>query len=131
MYNFVNWTIQFDRTALYVMGYWNPKDNQIPTQNSTQNLYSGVGVQLLFFIQPLTKIHGIHHPDRSTYQALPGRNRPVYRPQRHQPGVPEGQNSPRFVGKAGQGKTTLLNIIGSLDTPTEGEVTVLEIPSPS
>ena len=48
VYNFVNWTIQFDRTALYVMGYWNPKDNRIPTQNSTQNLYAGVGVQLLF-----------------------------------------------------------------------------------
>ncbi|MCB0561865.1 MAG: ABC transporter ATP-binding protein [Lewinellaceae bacterium] len=30
-----------------------------------------------------------------------------------------------FVGPSGSGKTTLLNIIGSLDTPTEGEVTVL------
>ncbi|MCB9286497.1 MAG: hypothetical protein H6560_04200 [Lewinellaceae bacterium] len=48
LYNFITWTIQFDRTALYVMGYWNPKDNQIPTQNSTRNLYSGVGVQVLF-----------------------------------------------------------------------------------
>lgn len=48
VYNFINWTIQFDRTTLYVMGYWNPKENRIPTQNSTQNLYSGVGVQLLF-----------------------------------------------------------------------------------
>ncbi|MCO6487400.1 MAG: hypothetical protein J5I98_03230 [Phaeodactylibacter sp.] len=48
VYNFINWTIQFDRTALYVMGYWNPKDNRIPTQNSTQNLYSGPGLQVLF-----------------------------------------------------------------------------------
>ncbi|MCB0584800.1 MAG: ABC transporter ATP-binding protein [Phaeodactylibacter sp.] len=30
-----------------------------------------------------------------------------------------------FVGPSGSGKTTLLNIIGSLDTPTEGEVLVL------
>lgn len=30
-----------------------------------------------------------------------------------------------LVGPSGSGKTTLLNIIGSLDTPTEGEVIVL------
>ena len=30
-----------------------------------------------------------------------------------------------LVGPSGSGKTTLLNIIGSLDSPTEGEVTVL------
>ena len=30
-----------------------------------------------------------------------------------------------LVGPSGSGKTTLLNIIGSLDTPSEGEVTVL------
>lgn len=30
-----------------------------------------------------------------------------------------------LVGPSGSGKTTLLNIIGSLDTPTEGEVNVL------
>lgn len=31
-----------------------------------------------------------------------------------------------LVGPSGSGKTTLLNIIGSLDTPSEGEVTVLK-----
>ncbi|MDD3282804.1 MAG: ATP-binding cassette domain-containing protein, partial [Candidatus Cloacimonetes bacterium] len=30
-----------------------------------------------------------------------------------------------FVGPSGSGKTTLLNILGSLDTPTKGEVEVL------
>ena len=30
-----------------------------------------------------------------------------------------------FIGPSGSGKTTLLNIIGSLDSPTGGEVTVL------
>jgi len=33
-----------------------------------------------------------------------------------------------LVGPSGSGKTTLLNIIGSLDSPSEGEVTVLERP---
>jgi putative ABC transport system ATP-binding protein len=31
-----------------------------------------------------------------------------------------------LVGPSGSGKTTLLNIIGSLDSPSEGEVTVLD-----
>jgi putative ABC transport system ATP-binding protein len=31
-----------------------------------------------------------------------------------------------LIGPSGSGKTTLLNIMGSLDTPTEGEVLVLE-----
>ena len=48
VYNFINWQRQFDKTTLFVMGYWNPKDTQLPTQNSTQNLYSGVGLQVLF-----------------------------------------------------------------------------------
>jgi len=30
-----------------------------------------------------------------------------------------------LIGPSGSGKTTLLNIVGSLDTPTEGDVTVL------
>jgi len=33
-----------------------------------------------------------------------------------------------LIGPSGSGKTTLLNIIGSLDTPTEGEVVVLGKP---
>lgn len=36
-----------------------------------------------------------------------------------------------LVGPSGSGKTTLLNIIGSLDTPTEGEVIVLGKSVPS
>lgn len=48
VYNFINWRKQFDNTTLFVMAYWNPQDNRIPTQNSTQNLYSGLGVQILW-----------------------------------------------------------------------------------
>ncbi|UCD38253.1 MAG: ATP-binding cassette domain-containing protein, partial [Fidelibacterota bacterium] len=33
-----------------------------------------------------------------------------------------------LVGPSGSGKTTLLNIIGGLDAPSEGSVTVLDMP---
>jgi hypothetical protein len=48
VYNFVNWRRQFDNTTLFIMAYWNPKDTRIPTQNSAQNPYSGLGLQALF-----------------------------------------------------------------------------------
>ncbi len=47
VYNFVNWKKQFDKTTLILMGYWNPKNSRIPTQSSTQNAYSGIGVQAI------------------------------------------------------------------------------------
>jgi hypothetical protein len=49
VYSFVNWALQFDKTTLYLMGYWNPKDTQLPSQNNaTQNPYAGIGLQVLF-----------------------------------------------------------------------------------
>ena len=48
LYNFFTWRKQFDKTTLFVMAYWNPEDTRIPTQNSTQNLYAGLGVQAMF-----------------------------------------------------------------------------------
>ena len=48
LYNFVNWYRQFDRTTLYVMGYWNPETAQIPTAGSETNLYGGKGIQVMF-----------------------------------------------------------------------------------
>ncbi len=48
VYNFVNWYRQFDRTTLYVMGYWNPENNQLPNMGTTENLYGGIGIQLMF-----------------------------------------------------------------------------------
>ena len=38
----------------------------------------------------------------------------------------EAQSFVSFVGPSGSGKTTLLNLIGCLDTPTEGEVVIKE-----
>ncbi len=48
VYNFINWFRQFDRTTFYVMAYWNPENNQMPTMGTAENLYGGVGVQLMF-----------------------------------------------------------------------------------
>ena len=48
LYNFINWFRQFDHTTLYVMGYWNPKDNLLINNDFTENLYGGIGIQLMF-----------------------------------------------------------------------------------
>ena len=50
LYNFVNWYRQFDHTTLYVMGYWNPENNQLPTTGVAENLYGGVGIQVMFVL---------------------------------------------------------------------------------
>ena len=50
VYNFVNWYRQFDRTTLYVMGYWNPENNQMPVMGTAKNLYGGKGVQVMFVL---------------------------------------------------------------------------------
>lgn len=46
-YNFVNWKHQFNKVALYFMAYWNPEDYRMPLQNTTSNLTSGKGVQIM------------------------------------------------------------------------------------
>ena len=48
VYNFVNWQKQFNKWSLYLMGYANPKDYYIPTQGADENLYGGLGIQLMF-----------------------------------------------------------------------------------
>jgi len=48
VYNFVNWQKQFNKWSLYLMGYANPKDYNIPTQGADESLYGGLGVQLMF-----------------------------------------------------------------------------------
>lgn len=49
-YNFINWFRQFDKTTLYVMGYWNPENAVIPAMGtvSTENLYGGIGIQIMY-----------------------------------------------------------------------------------
>ena len=49
-YNFINWFRQFDKTTLYVMGYWNPENAAIPTmgKGSAENLFGGIGIQIMY-----------------------------------------------------------------------------------
>ncbi len=46
-YNFLNWQKQFDKFSLYLMGYINPKEYNIPTQGAGEILYAGSGVQIM------------------------------------------------------------------------------------
>ncbi len=48
MYNFLSWQKQFDKITLHTIAYWNPENYQIPTQGSSQNLYGGIGIQVMF-----------------------------------------------------------------------------------
>lgn len=47
IYNFLNWQKQFNKISLYIMGYWNPEDYNLPVQGSGQNLYAGKGIQIM------------------------------------------------------------------------------------
>ncbi|HLF34752.1 MAG TPA: hypothetical protein VI583_10955 [Cyclobacteriaceae bacterium] len=47
-YNFLNWQRQFNKFSMYLMGYINPKEYNIPTQGSDEILFAGSGVQLMF-----------------------------------------------------------------------------------
>ena len=46
-YFFINWQRQFNKLTLNLMGYSNPKDYRIPSQNRAQNLFAGTGIQLM------------------------------------------------------------------------------------
>ncbi|MDA3930893.1 MAG: hypothetical protein PF541_18240 [Prolixibacteraceae bacterium] len=46
-YNFVNYQHQFNNISMYVMGYWNPENYNIPTQGGSTNLFGGKGIQLM------------------------------------------------------------------------------------
>ncbi len=50
LYNFINLQRDFSHFSIYLMGYWNPKDYRIPTQETEQNLYAGRGIQLMFVL---------------------------------------------------------------------------------
>jgi hypothetical protein len=46
-YNFINWQRQFNRLTLHLMGYLNPKNYNIPTQQGVDNMFAGTGIQLM------------------------------------------------------------------------------------
>jgi hypothetical protein len=48
-YNFVSWQKQFDKIMFYIMGYWNPDTNLLPSMNSgSAGVFTGKGIQLMF-----------------------------------------------------------------------------------
>ena len=49
-YNFLNWQKQFNNITLYLMGYWNPENYNIPAQGSDQNLFAGKGIQIMLVL---------------------------------------------------------------------------------
>ncbi len=48
LYNFINWSKQFNNIDLNIMGYWNPDDYNMPMQSQAENLFAGKGLQFLF-----------------------------------------------------------------------------------
>jgi hypothetical protein len=47
IYSFINWQRQFNKISLYLMGYFNPKEYYIPTQQEGQMLFAGNGIQIM------------------------------------------------------------------------------------
>lgn len=46
-YNFINYQHQFKNINVFIMGYLNPENYNIPTQSSSTNLFGGQGIQLM------------------------------------------------------------------------------------
>jgi hypothetical protein len=47
VYSYFNWQRQFNKISLYLMGYFNPGDYNIPTRHDSEILYAGNGVQVM------------------------------------------------------------------------------------
>lgn len=46
-YNFINWNHNFKYLSLFLIAYLNPREYNLPQQNSAGNLYAGPGVQVM------------------------------------------------------------------------------------
>lgn len=47
-YNFLSWQKTFDKISLYLIGYLNPEEYNIPAYGGKNNLYAGKGIQFMF-----------------------------------------------------------------------------------
>jgi hypothetical protein len=47
IYNFINWSWQFDKWSFYIMGFWNPQQFDLYQGLEGTNLYAGRGLQLM------------------------------------------------------------------------------------
>ena len=46
-YNFITWQRQFNNFSIFLMGYLNPDEYNIPTQITDEILYAGKGIQVM------------------------------------------------------------------------------------
>ncbi len=46
-YNFINWQREMNHVTFYLMGYWNPKNYQLPAQSLENNRFAGKGLQVM------------------------------------------------------------------------------------
>ncbi len=47
LYNFINWSWQFDKWSFYIMGFWNPQRFNLYQGLEGANLYAGRGLQFM------------------------------------------------------------------------------------
>jgi hypothetical protein len=47
LYNFINWSWQFDKWSFYLMGFWNPDRFQVYPGLKEVNLFAGKGLQIM------------------------------------------------------------------------------------
>src|SRR4030042_1629652 len=47
LYNFINWSWQFDKWSFYLKGFWNPDRFQLYQGLETANLFAGKGIQIM------------------------------------------------------------------------------------
>lgn len=47
LYNFINWSWQFDKWSFYLMGFWNPDRFQVYPGLEEANLFAGKGIQFM------------------------------------------------------------------------------------
>lgn len=47
LYNFINWSWQFDKWSFYLMGFWNPNRFQVYPGLEETNLFAGKGIQFM------------------------------------------------------------------------------------
>jgi hypothetical protein len=48
LYNFINWSWQFDDWSCYLIGFWNPEQFNIYRNLEGASLFAGKGIQLMF-----------------------------------------------------------------------------------
>ncbi len=48
LYTFLNWKHQFNKSALYLMMYWNPRHFAMPQQKGNSQVFAGKGIQLMY-----------------------------------------------------------------------------------